>query len=160
MKSRVLKLIVLSCLIFQMGCEIQFKRKTTPATEKPAEMIVFEKLSSKEKEKEREKEKKDTPKKDIQFGEKDLHMITLYYSDKANAIIRDDMIMQTKTSVKQEKNIVINAYIPRDVQVVPLPLKLERMLSSLPLNLLRIQVGNRVVIMNVKSRQILDIIKI
>ena len=156
MNSRVLKLIVLSCLIFQMGCAIQFKRKTTPVTEKPAEMIEFEKLSSKEK----EKVKKDTPKKDIQFGEKDLHVITLYYSNKENAIIRDDMVMQTKTSVKQEKNIVINAYIPRDVQVVPLPLKLERILSSLPLNLLRVQVGNRVVIMNVKSRQILDIIKI
>ena len=158
MNSLVLKLIVLSCLIFQMGCEIQFKRKTTPATEKPAEMIEFEKLSSKEKEK--QKVKKDTPKKDIQFGEKDSHLITLYYSNKANTIIRDDMIMQTKTSGKQEKNLVINAYIPRDVQVVPLPLKLERMLSSLPLNLLRVQVGNRVVIMNVKSRQILDIIKI
>ena len=158
MNSLVLKLIVLSCLIFQMGCEIQFKRKTTPATEKPAEMIEFEKLSSKEKEK--QKVKKDTPKKDIQFGEKDSHIITLYYSNKANTIIRDDMIMQTKTSGKQEKNLVINAYIPRDVQVVPLPLKLERMLSSLPLNLLRVQVGNRVVIMNVKSRQILDIIKI
>ena len=156
MNSLVLKLIVLSCLIFQMGCEIQFKRKTTPATAKPAEMIEFEKLSSKEK----EKVKKDTPKKDIQFGEKDSHIITLYYSNKANTIIRDDMIMQTKTSGKQEKNLVINAYIPRDVQVVPLPLKLERMLSSLPLNLLRVQVGNRVVIMNVKSRQILDIIKI
>lgn len=158
MNSLVLKLLVLSCLFFQMGCEIQFKRKSTEATEKPDEMIEFEKLSSKEKEK--EKVKKDTPKNDIQFGEKDLHIITLYYSDKANAIIRDDMIMQTKTSVKQEKNLVINAFIPRDVQVVPLPLKLERMLSSLPLNLLRVQVGNRVVIMNVKSRQILDIIKI
>ena len=156
MNSLVLKLIVLSCLIFQMGCAIQFKRKTTPTTEKPAEMIEFEKLSSKEK----EKVKKDTPKNNIQFGEKDLHIITLYYSDKANALIRDDMIMETKTSVKQEKNLVINAYIPRDLQVVPLPLKLERMLSSLPLNLLRVQVGNRVVIMNVKSRQILDIIKI
>ena len=124
MNSLVLKLIVLSCLIFQMGCEIQFKRKTTPATEKPAEMIEFEKLSSKEKEK--QKVKKDTPKKDIQFGEKDSHLITLYYSNKANTIIRDDMIMQTKTSGKQEKNLVINAYIPRDVQVVPLPLKIRK----------------------------------
>lgn len=154
MNSFLLKILIISCLIFQFGCGIKFKRKSTQATEKPVEMIEYEKLSSKEKEDE------GAPKKYTLFTEKDSHIITSYYSDKANAIIRHDMIMQTKTSIKQEEKLVVNEYIPRDIQVIPLPLKLEKMLSSLPLDLLRVHVGNRVIVMNVKSRQILDIIKI
>ena len=70
------------------------------------------------------------------------------------------MVTHSHVSNKQEEKLVINAFIPGDVQVIPLPLKLEQKLSSLPMHLIRVQVGKQVIIMNVKSRQILDIIKI
>ncbi|MCW8899436.1 MAG: hypothetical protein OQK75_07510 [Gammaproteobacteria bacterium] len=154
MNSIALKLIVLTCLIFQSGCGITFKRKTTQETETPVEMMVSTKIPLKD------NTDKETTETNRLFSKKDLHLITAYYSDKANAIIREDMIKHTKTSEKQANKLSVNEFIPRDVQVIPLPLQLEKSLSSLPLHLLRVQVDTRIVIMNVKSRQILDIIKI
>ena len=43
---------------------------------------------------------------------------------------------------------------------MPLPIELEKRLPSLSLRVIRVQVGTRVILMDVKSRQILDIIKI
>ena len=155
MNSTVLKLIILSCLIFQMGCGLKFKRKTTQPQDAQVEMVDYKKLSSKDAPV--EDDTKDTP---FRFTTKDSQLITLYFKDKTNAIIRHDMMMSTQVSKKQEKSLVVGEYITREIQVMPLPLTLERMLSSLSLDLLRVQVANNVILMHVKSRKILDIIKI
>ena len=158
MKSLALKLLIIASLLLQYGCEIQFKRKSIQTSEPTAAMTQFEKYPLKQADdKANAKSKVEIPGK---FTENDRHLISTYYTDKTNQVIRKDMITQTQLSKQQEEKLVVNAYIPRDVQVIPLPLKLERMLSALPLNLLRVHVGNQVIIMNVKSRQILDIIKI
>ena len=155
MNSTVLKLIILSCLIFQMGCGIKFKRKTTQPQDTQVEMLDYKNLSSKDAP--AEEDTKDAP---FRFSTKDSQLITLYFKDKTNAIIRHDMMMSTQVSKKQEKSLIAGEYITREIQVMPLPLKLERMLSSLSLDLLRVQVANNVILMHVKSRKILDIIKI
>ncbi|MDH5599926.1 MAG: hypothetical protein OEY78_01355 [Gammaproteobacteria bacterium] len=154
MNSLVLKLVIIGCLLFQYGCSLKFKRKSVPVSEKPAEMIQYEKRS------EKHVDVKNSVNLTDKFSEKDHQLISSYYTDKANQIIRQDMIAHTQVSAKQEDNLVINEFIPGDIQAMPLPLMLERKLSSLPLHLIRVHVGKQVIIMNVKSRQILDIIKI
>ena len=156
MNSLALKVLIIGCLVFQYGCGIKFKRKSPQVTEKPVEMIQYEKQTSKDVIT-KDKDKAKSPDK---FTEKDTHLISSYYADKANQVIRQDMIAHTRLSQKQEEKLVVNEYIPRDLQVIPLPLTLERKLSSLPLHLIRVHIGKRIIIMNVKSRQILDIIKI
>lgn len=154
MNLHVLKLMLLSCMVFQASCDITFKRKVANTEDAHVEMSEHKNISSKD------NTRKKYNKSGTVFSKKDSHLIVLYYSDIANAIIRKDMITHTKTSEKQEKKLVRNKKIPRDIQVMPLPLKLEKTLSPLPLHMLRVQVGTRVILMNVKLRRILDIIKI
>ena len=157
MNSLVLKLLIITCLMFQYGCALKFKRKSPPPlNDKPVEMIQYEKQSEKKVE-EKDKGKPHSPEK---FTDKDTQLISSYYADQANHIIRQDMIAHTAVTKKQEEKLVVNEYIPRDLQIIPLPLSLERSLSPLPLHLIRVHIGKRIIIMNVKSRQILDIIKI
>ena len=148
MNSQILKLIVLSCLIVQSGCDITFKRKVTQNKTAPVEMSQDDNKS----------DKKDLLKHKV--GNKDSDIIISYYSDAANAIIRKDMITHTEISKKQAKKLVIGKVIPREIQVMPLPLALEKILSALPLDVIRVQVGTRVILMNVKSRLILEVINI
>ena len=70
------------------------------------------------------------------------------------------MIRHGRLSKEQKKLLAIGNIISHDIQVIPLPLKLERLLSPLPLNVLRVQVDTRVILMNVKLRKILDVITI
>ena len=148
MKSQILKLVLLSCVVFLASCDVTFKRKSADADTIPVSMGKHKKSISNKSERK------------VAFNRKDLHIINSYYADNSNAIIRKDMMMHTELSKEQNNKLVIGNLIPRDVQVIPLPLKLERILSALPLHFLRVQVGEKVILMNVKSRKILDVIKI
>ena len=148
MKSHILKLVVLSCLAGLVSCDVTFKRKSVDTNTLPVNTEIVNEGKS------------NRVKNNVAFDRKDSHIISSYYADKSNAIIRKDMIRQTKLSKEQNINLVIGSIIPRDVQVMPLPLKLERILSALSLQFLRVQAGEKLILMNVKSRKILDIIKI
>ena len=148
MSSYLLKIILISCLIFQIGCGIKLKHKVSKKPDTKVEMRESSLNSS------------ESIKPGIIFSKKDSRIITSYYSNRANALIRKDMIRHGRLSKEQKKILATGNIIPRDIQVIPLPLKLERLLSSLPLNVLRVQVDTRVILMNVKSRKILDIITI
>ena len=148
MKSQILKLVLLSCVVFLASCDVTFKRKNSDADAIPVNMGTHKKNISKKTESK------------TAFNKKDSQIINSYYADNSNATIRKDMITHTELSKKQNNKLVTGNLIPRDVQVIPLPLKLERILSELPLQLLRVQVGEKVILMDVKSRNILDVIKI
>ena len=148
MNSHIVKLILLGCLIFQAGCNITFKRKETHNETAPVGMNQEDNKSD-----------KNVSVKN-KGSNKDFNIIISYYSAPANATIRKDMITHTEISKKQEKKLVVGKIIPRGIQVMPLPLALEKNLSQLPLHVIRVQVGIRVIFMNVKSRKILEIIKI
>ena len=154
MNSSLLKLILFSCIIFQTSCDITFKRKVEK--EKKAPVVIDGQLKSSIK----VNGNKETGKSANKFTKNDFELISSYYSDKTNSIIRKDMIMHTQISREQTKKLVVDEYVPGDVQVMPLPLKLNRNLSVLLLDKLRVQIGTRVILMNVKTRRILDIIKI
>lgn len=94
------------------------------------------------------------------FSSNDKKMIRLYYSDSANATVLQDIITHTQTTKTQDKKLKTNEKIPSDVQVMPLPLELKRLLSPLPASVLRVQVNKHVILMNVKSRQIMDMINL
>ena len=151
MSSQIIKLVILSTVIFLTACDITFKRKGTDVDAIPVNMEKQNKgkISIKSK----------TVNKGV-FNKKDSHIINSFYADNSNEKIRKDMIMQTKLSKEQNSKLVIGNIIPRDVQVIPLPLKLERILSALPLQYLRVQIGENVILMNVKSRKISDLIKL
>jgi len=146
MNLQILKLLLLISIILQAGCDITFKRHST--NDADAQIKI-----SKE-----QPDKKQTIKNKAWI--KDFRIIESYYADVANASIRKDMISHTKISKKQEQKLVVGEVIPRDIQVMPLPLVLERKLSNLPLHVIRVQVGRHVILMNVKSRRIDNIVKI
>ena len=153
LKSHTLKLLLIVCLLFQTGCGLKFKKKSESITAAQPEINTTSRQIS-------NKERKDLVKSGNAFSIEDIQQITSYYSDKANARIKQDMMSHTKLTSKQRNKLMVNEIISRDVQIIPLPLNLERTLTSLPLNVLRVHAGSRVMLINVKSRKILDIIKI
>lgn len=155
MNTHYIKIILIGCLIFQLGCSgIKFKRKASASTVSKHEIKGAQAKSS------ATDDKQDKRKYGTYFSKKDAEIISLFYSNVANALIRKEMIRHTTISRKQEKNLIAGKIIPHELQVVPLPLKLHKQLSSLPLDVLRVQVGTRVILMQVKSRKILDLITI
>lgn len=160
MNSYKIKFVTLICIILITGCDIAFKRKTNNASDSQAAMNhpnidTVNTVSSK-----KNKSEKNKVETKASFSERDSKLIALYYADKSNAVIVEDMVKQTYISDKQAKKLVISERIPNNTQVMPLPLELEKMLSPLPRYNLRVQVGKHVILMDVKSRQILDMIKI
>lgn len=148
MNSKSLKIILFFGIISLVSCDITFKRKTAVNSgiqERP--------VSKKE-------NTNNTSKSEFSFSKKDAHIISSYFSDIANAKIRDDMILHSALSKNNTNKIIVGEIIPYDIQVMPLPLKLERILSPLPLYMIRVLVGKNVFIMNVNSRRIVALIKI
>lgn len=159
MKLQTIKLTLLTCLVFQLGCDITLKRK-----DKKHQMVAqvgsnqVESTQIKMSPKDEKKSKASRVKKVMRNY--DSNIIISYYSDAANAVIRKDMISHTEISKKQAEKLKVGKIISRDIQVMPLPIALEKRLPSLSLHVIRVQVGTYVILMNVKSRQILNIIKI
>lgn len=147
MISQILKLTLISCIVFQLGCDITFKRKSDG---KSSSYVAIKNI----------KNKTVKIKNSDAFSNKDVRIISSYYKDDSNEMIKQDMITHSKISKKDEKKLVVGKIIPRHIQVIPLPLKLESSLSSISLNMLRVQVGKNIILMNVKTRKILGIIKI
>lgn len=146
------------CLLLQAGCDITFKRKSAAPesvkiTAEQSESIKQSKDSSSNKEKKSEKNLR-------RFSEHDIKLITVYYSSEINAQVLDDMLKHTWVNSKIDEKLTVGESIPADVQIIPLPLELEKILSPLTQYALRVQVGKRVIMMDVKSRRILDVIKI
>ena len=152
MNSQILKIVLLMSVILQAGCEITFKRKSSNTESAQSGMISDKNQPIKEQSSNSSSEKKSLS--------KNFKIISLYYSNPVNATVRKDMITHTSISKKQENKLVVGKIIDRDIQVMPLPLELERILSPLPLHVIRVQVGMRIILMNVKTRRILEIIKI
>lgn len=148
MNTQSVKLLLLCCLIFQLGCDISLKRKNK------SHMIDSVKMNSNDKKSSDKVEYKEIIKR------RNFKIINSFYLDAENAIIREDMISHTQLSKKQEKNLQIGKIIPREILALPLPLELEKRLPSLPLHVIRLQVAKYVILMNVKSREILELLKI
>lgn len=152
MNSQTVKLILLACLIFQSGCDITFKRKNNNHKMTSVNMSQNNEHI--------DEENNDTEEANNTVFDRDNSTIISFYADPANAIIRKDMRKHAKVTKKQEKTLVVGKTIPRNIQVVPLPLQLERILSPLPLQLIRVQACMQVMVMDVKSRKILTVIRI
>lgn len=93
------------------------------------------------------------------FSQKDKKLINLYYKDKANANTMSKAASLTPVSKKEDSQLKISHHLPPHIQVVPLPLELEKILGKLPRQVLRVQVARNIILMNVKTRKIIDIIK-
>lgn len=153
MNSKIIKLILLSCLIFMVGCKLTLKQKDK---NHKTDSVKMNSLETHHKNKNVTSNSSSTR----VMNSNELNIIAAYYSDEANATIRKDMISHTQISKEDAKRLQVGKIIPREIQVMPLPIELEKRLPSLLLNVIRVQVGIRVIIMDVKTRRILDIIKI
>ena len=153
MNSYLTKVILLTFLVMQASCDIAFKRKSSTDQNTYPKQSTEIKLSKKDVVKKKKSSK--TPLKINNTG-----IITAYYSNPVNAVVRKDMIAHTSISKVQESKLELGKIIPRDIQVMPLPLELEKILTALPLHVIRVQVGTHVIVMDVKTRKILEIIKI
>ena len=160
MSSKFITLFSFICLISTTGCEITFKRKTKQVEKEDHATVIEKKISSDKHEPKQDKGNRPTSAIKVLFSKKDADLITSYYASEENEIIRRNMIRHSSINKKQQKKLVVGKIIPRDFQVIPLPLKLERALTSLDLRYIRVQLGANIILMNVKTRQILDIIKI
>lgn len=158
MKSLTIKLLLLCCLIFQAGCDLTLKKKSKSAKMSSDKMDSLKMNSAEMKKNSKKKSSKASMK--YEMRDHDSDMITSYYSDEVNATIRKDMISHTAITKKQAKKLKVGKIIPREIQIIPLPMELEKRLTSLSLDKIRVQIGKYVVLMDVKSRRILDIIKI
>ena len=152
MSSKSVKVILFIGIIFLTSCDITFKRKMA------IDSGVQVKTNS-------QKENMDNapkvkPETEFTFSKQDAHIISSYFSDEANAKIRSDMVLHSAISNNKKNKIIVGEVIPHNLQVMPLPLKLERILSPLPLYMIRVLVGTNVIIMNVNSRRIVALIKI
>ena len=155
MNSLLIKLLLLTCIVLQQGCGLKFKRKAVDNNMNQIKVSEAKIVNLSE-----NNIKTPSIKNGYVFNKNDMHIIKTYYTDVANEMIRQDMISHTELSKKQNSTLVSGAIISRNIQVMPLPLKLENRLSSLSLNVLRVQIGEKIILMNVKSRKILDIINI
>lgn len=160
MNDKLTSVTLIFCLVFTSGCEITFKRKTKPEEKQDKAVVMEKKISEDKMEKNSSMAKRPASALKVLFSKKDADLITVYYTSEENAIIRRNMIRHSAVNKEQQKQIQVGKIIPRDFQVIPLPLKLERALSTLDLRYIRVQLGANIILMNVKTRQILDIIKI
>ncbi len=143
MSYRIITLL-LSAVFLLSACNITFKRKSAPKKDEARVLVKT----------------KDGKKMFIGFPVKDIAAIRLYFKDKAHAQILSDMQSYMKLTKKQKKQLKKNNILSSDIQVMPLPLELERKLVKLPVSQLRVMVGNYVLLLQVKSRRILELIEL
>ena len=153
MNSQTVNILLLIGLIFQSGCDITFKRKSID--HKMAQNEVSQSDLSQSNGTENIEATENSS-----IIDRDMKIINSFYADPANKVISKEMRKHGKVTKKQEKQLVVGKTIPENIQVVPLPLELERILSPLPLHLIRVQACMKVIVMDVKSRQIVTALKI
>ena len=152
MKSFSLVIGLIAGLLLQSGCNITFKRNSNQDdVAQSSEISAASKMYSKS-----SQEKIPLH----AFTHRDIKLIALYYSKEGNAQALSDIIKQTSVNSKIQSKLKKNEIIPNDVLVIPLPLGLEKILSPLSGYELRVQVGKRVMLIDIKSRRILDVIKL
>lgn len=159
MSSFGTKCIVFISLALLTGCDIAFKRKSESNPDYQAEMrkqISEDEINDKK----TNSNKSEPVKARAIFSQRDTKLIKLYYGDVNKSSMLRDMVKHTWVTEKQAKTLTVTARISNDIQVVPLPLELEKLLSLLPRYSIRVQVGKNVIIMDIKSRRIIDIVKL
>lgn len=147
-----LSIITLSAVVVLSACDITLKKKYIQS---PKE---FTELDAKQKSQKKYKKLLDHERAQG-LTQKDKRLITLYYSDVGNATIIAKAMTLTPISKKEDKALRVSHYLPLHIQVIPLPLELEKLLVKLPRQVLRVQVAKNIILMNVKTRKIIDIIK-
>lgn len=147
-----LSIVVLCAFIGLSACSITFKKKYSKSPKEVSDLRIKAKSPEKY-------QKILEHRRGEAFSQKDKELINLYYKDKGNANIMSKAASLTPISKKEDSQLKISHYLPPHIQVIPLPLELENILGKLPRQVLRVQVAKNIILMNVKTRKIIDIIK-
>lgn len=165
-----LRFVVLACGsgLLLTACDITFKRKNDAqpaAMQEDSEKMVVQKPESTPEKKPGDKKSDSTaskkPKKKSTsvlsgFSEQDRKSIGLYFTSPSNAKLLDDIVEQTRVSAAVHDKLTNDSQIPNSVQLYPLPLELEKQLAPLPLHLMRVQIEKKILLIDIKTRFILD----
>ena len=173
--SRIKWVILLICLIGTgvTGCDITFKRKSDAepdkSTKPAAPLAATDQQTSATGQKttaekpvatEQKKDSTKRPKIVSGFSEQDRKTIGLFYTSPANAKVLDDIIEHTQVSAVVQNKLSTDSVIPNSVQLFPLPLELEKQLIPLPLHLMRVQIEKKILLIDIKTRFILDSVEL
>ena len=137
----------------QAGCNITLKKKTGSDNRVHPSKVMLKRNS----EYNQKKAQEAIPR--VGFSTSDRALIKLYFKNEGNKSIFNNMVNQREVSSKQDKTLIVSNAIPNNIQTSPLPLDLDKTLSIAPSHMLRVQVGRNIILMNVKTRKIVDIIK-
>ena len=161
MNSYGLRFILLCLLLTQAGCDITLKKKysekgnTTIENTKMGHKVIIKKKAPGMIQK--EYEQREVLK---AFTRKDKAIITAYYKNNEATAILHYANKHSPLDKKQEKELLISKSIPQNIQLIPLPLDLDKHLTEIPASVLRVQVSNNIILMDVRTRNIIDIIKL
>ena len=92
------------------------------------------------------------------FSDYDRHLIHEYYGNTKRKKIPPGLAKKKHLPPGLQKQIRKNGKLPPGLEGGNLPYELERKLTSLPENYLRIRVGTDIVLMDGRTRLILDVI--
>ena len=163
--------VLLPALLALTACDITFKRKSASAmTEQTDKQQQTDKNSKQGKTADGKKDAKKPEQKNKDskppvmtgknFTAQDKELIQNYFKNVNNARVFHEAAELTRLDSKRKESLKVNTILSADIQVIPLPLELERGLSTLNSNMIRVQVENLVILMDLGTRRIVEIIKI
>jgi len=96
---------------------------------------------------------------DIGFTNHDREFIHAYYAKAmGNSRLAPGLAKKKQLPPGLQRQLQRNAQLPPGLQREPLPPRLERKLSSLPASYVRVRVGWDIVLMNIETNVVVDII--
>lgn len=96
---------------------------------------------------------------EIRFSNYDRELINQYYSYGKQKGLPPGLAKKGKLPPGLQKQIVRNGQLPPGLQAKYLPYELERRLPRLSQNYVRLRVGTEIVLMDIPTKIILDVIK-
>lgn len=152
LQSRNLLILVTTMALFSSGCDITFKRKSSDASSSSSSARQHTTTAGNNgvalsKEPGRF------------FSKTDKQVISEFFNAGNEQILLDNHGL-TKTSDDLRKQIRIGARLPATIQLLPLPLALEGKLTPAKGSLIRIQVEYNIILLDIRSRIIMDMFKL
>ena len=91
----------------------------------------------------------------VRFTDVDRETIKTYYERFTHP---PELLDPDALAPSLEERLAISASVPPETAAMPLPVELQQSLSSLPPGYERFRIGSEVVLMDVRTRQVVDVI--
>lgn len=96
---------------------------------------------------------------EVRFSNYDRELIQRYYGYGKRKGLPPGLAKKGKLPPGLQKQIIRNGQLPRGLQAKYLPYELENRMERLPRNYVRLRIGTDIVLMNIPTKIILDVVK-